>query len=326
MNKALITGVIGASLLLANVNAAEAEVWQSYTFSTGKTENGRMQAIAERVEEATDGEIRIHHTRGGGLPINGNDVQQAVAEDILQFGQAGGGAVSFVPIFGLSRIPGLYENGEEFAAAVDILEPYFDKDFGEKGVTVLCTFLFPQQTIFARQKVDSLEDLNGLRVRVTSPEQALIVEAVGGVPVTLVASDVPPALQQGAVDAVLTAGSGGGRIWADMLTHNYRVPINWSQGFVLVNQARFQALDEKTQAVVRKISEEECQGMTEGLLGAEAEVMKSLAAKGLIVTEARPEDLRRLREISSGIWEEYAAEIGDDGIAALAEIRDALDR
>src|SRR3546814_20817675 len=127
----------------------------------------------------------------------------------LQFGQAGGGAVSFVPIFGLSRIPGLYENGEEFAAAVDILEPYFDKDFGEKGVTVLCTFLFPQQTIFARQKVDSLEDLNGLRVRVTSPEQALIVEPAGGVPVTLVASDVPPALQQGASSEERRVGKGG---------------------------------------------------------------------------------------------------------------------
>jgi len=325
MARVWIAGVVGVGMLGLG-GTAGAETWQSYTFATGQTENTRMQAIAERVEEATGGEIEIHHTTGGGLPISGNDVQQAVAEDIIQFGQAGGGAVSFVPIFGLSRIPGLYENGEEFADAVELLRPYFDEDFAEKGVTVLCTFLYPQQTIFARQEVDELSDLDGLRVRVTSPEQALIIEALGGVPVTLVASDVPPALQQGAVDAVLTAGSGGGHIWADLLSHNYRVPINWSQGFVLVNQARFEALDDETQATIRQISEEECQGMTDGLLGGEAEVMAGLEEDGMVVTEARPDDLARLREISSSLWEDYAAEVGEDGIAALAEIRDMLGR
>lgn len=325
MSRLLIAGIIGAGML-SYAGDAGAEVWQSYSFSTGQSENFHMQAIAKRVEEATDGKIRIHHTQGGGLPISGNDVQQAIAEDIVQFGQAGGGAVSFVPIFGLSRIPGLYETSQEFATAVKLLEPYFDKDFGEKGVTVLCTFLFPQQTIFSRQEIASLDDLNGLRVRVTSPEQALIVKAEGGIPVTLVSSDVPPALQQGAVDAVLTAGSGGARIWADMLTHNYRVPINWSQGFVLVNQDRFKALDADTQASIRQISREECQGMTDDLLGSEAEVMEHLAAEGLVVTEARPEDLERLREVSSKLWEDYAARIGDDGVAALAEIRQALGR
>lgn len=320
-----ITGwVFGASLVALAGAAGAAETWQGYTYTTAVIENERLEAMAARITEATKGELTLRFTRGGGLPIGANDVQQAVAEDILQWGDAGGGAVSFVPIFGLSRLPGLYADGEQFSKAVEVLEPYLAAALEAKGVVHLCSHLYPQQSIFATYPIDSLDDLAGKRIRVGSPQQGAIIEALGGIPVNVATPEVPSALQQNAVDAVLTASAGGGRIWADLLTHNYHIPINWAQALVLVNKARFDALPAETQTLVRDIANEECATITQGSLGAEDEWVKKLGEGGITFAEPTEADLAKLREMSEPIWAKEVEAIGGDAAEALAKVREAL--
>jgi TRAP-type transport system periplasmic protein len=322
----LFTAGIASLALMALSDRAVAQNWHSYSYTTGALENERMEALASRISEATGGKLRIRFTRGGGMPISGNDVQQAVAEDILQMGDAGTGAVSMVPIYRLARLPGLFLSGEEFSRSMDVLRPYLEKAFTEKGVTYLCAHLYPEQSIFANRKVTSLKDIRGLGVRIGTAEQSPVVEAFGGIPVNLAPADVPPGLEKGAVSAVLTAAAGGGRIWSDLLKYNYRLPINYSSGLLIVNKARFDALDSNTQAIVRKISEEECQTITKGSLGAEDEWVKKLAEKGMVFTQPVSEDVELLRTITPKLWAEQAAQIGKDGVEALAKIRAALGR
>mgnify|MGYP001321733349 CR=1 FL=1 len=324
--KHVVVVVTATALGVLAADSAVAETWQGYAYTTGAWENERLTAMAETIGEITNGELQINYTRGGGLPINGNDIQQAIAEDILQFGIAGGGAVSFIPIYGISRLPGIYMNGEDFSTAAEVLTPYLEAAFAEKGVTLLCSHLYPEQSIFATVPVESLDDLAGLRVRVSSPEQGAIVEAVGAIPVTLVASDVPPALQQGAVDAVLTAAAGGGRLWADLLSYNYRMPVNWAQGMMIVNTARLEALSPEVQGQLRELANTECQTITEGSLGSEAEWVQTLSDGGMTMVEPTEEDLARLQELSAPIWESTVAPLGEAGAEAFAAVQDALSR
>ena len=69
----------------------------------------------------------------------------------------------------------------------------------------------------------------------------LLIRA-GAVPVTLGAPEVPSALDRGVVDGVLTANTGGGNTWKDLLKYNYRIGVNYFNSVVIANKDRFAKL------------------------------------------------------------------------------------
>ena len=119
------------------------------------------------------------------------------------------------------------------------MAPYLEKAFEKKGVIVLGQYLYPFQVGFSSKKLTSLADIKGQKIRVTSPEQGEFIKRLGGVPVTLGAPEVPSALDRGVVDGVLTASTGGGNVWKDLLKFNYRLGINYFNSVFIVNKERF---------------------------------------------------------------------------------------
>jgi len=60
-------------------------------------------------------------------------------------------------------------------------------------------------SILTRKPVNKLEDLKGLKIRVLAAQfQLEMIRRMGGSPIALSLADVMPALQQGAIDGVLT--------------------------------------------------------------------------------------------------------------------------
>ena len=100
-----------AGLALTMTTAAAETRWQGYTYQpkTGVPEYDYLPRIAKNVEKATDGQLVISVVPGGALPIKGNDVANAVADDLVQFAGATSGTVSLVPIYGMSRLPLLFK-------------------------------------------------------------------------------------------------------------------------------------------------------------------------------------------------------------------------
>ena len=84
-------------------------------------------------------------------------------------------------------------------------------------MSCLATYNYPLQVVWSRKPINSLADMKGQKLPVTSPEQAEYVKRLGGLPVTIGPSEVPSALDRGVVDGVFTASSGGGKIWRDLL-------------------------------------------------------------------------------------------------------------
>ena len=106
---------------------------------------------------------------------------------------------------------------------------------------------------FSSKKLISLADIKGQKIRVTSPEQSEFIRRLGGIPVTIGAPQVPSALDRGVVDGVLTASTGGGNIWKDLLKYNYRLGINYFNSVLIVNKERFAKLSPDIQGKVRRI-------------------------------------------------------------------------
>lgn len=323
-----LLAVLAASAVgCATVAAGAAEVWKAYTYNpSAAVAGGRgLLDIAKEIEKATNGELKIQVHLGGSLPIKTTDITQAVGDGIVQFA-ADGFYLGNVTIGGILRLPMLIASREEFAKAEQVLQPYLEEAFAERNCVILGQYLYPLQVAWANTELTKLADLKGKKMRVTSPEQAEFVKRYGGFPITLGAPEVPTSLQRGVVEGVFTASAGGGKLWADLLKYNYRLGPNFFSSVVIANKQAFAKLTPETQAKLRKVVADIVPGVTAQMKGEEDELTKKFAANGMVVTEARPEDIADAGKRMADFWDAWAKQHGPKHVEALAKVRAALGR
>jgi TRAP-type C4-dicarboxylate transport system substrate-binding protein len=179
---------------------------------------------------------------------------------------------------------------------------------------------------FSSKKLISLADIKGQKIRVTSPEQSEFIRRLGGIPVTIGAPQVPSALDRGVVDGVLTASTGGGNIWKDLLKYNYRLGINYFNSVLIVNSERFAKLSPDVQSKVRKIVGDNMPLITKAMADDEDDLTRKFADGGMTVTKEDPQDIEAGTKLIAPYWEEWARTQGPDAIAALKQVRTAIGR
>jgi TRAP-type C4-dicarboxylate transport system substrate-binding protein len=307
--------------------AQAAENWDLYIYNPVATVAAvkGMNVIIEQIEKETNGELKIRLHLGGSLPINTTNITPAVSDDVVQMGDDGY-FLGNVPIGGILRLPLLIRTRDEYAKAAAVVDPYLESAFGKKGLVVLGQYLYPFQVAYSRNKLTSLADFKGQKIRVTSPEQGEFIKRLGGVPVTLGAPEVPSALDRGVVDGVLTANTGGGNTWKDLLKFNYRLGINYFNSVVIANKDRFAKLPPDVQAKVRKIVKDNMPLITAAMENEEDNLSKKFAEGGMIVTQPTAQDQDEAARIIAAFWDEWAKSRGPDAAAAVKQVRAALGR
>lgn len=313
---------------LAGTQAATAaEKWNLYVYNPVATVSAvkGLVKVNEEIEKETGGALSIRLHLGGSLPINTTNITQAVSDDVVQMGDDGY-FLGNVPIGGVLRLPMLIQSAAEYQKAAAIMEPYLQKAFEKKGAIVLGQYLYPYQVAFSTKKLTSLADFKGQKIRVTSPEQGEFVKRLGGVPVTIGAPEVPSALDRGVVDGVLTASSGGGNIWKDMLKFNYRLGINYFNSVVIANKERFAKLPPDVQAKVQRIVRDNMPLITGAMEGEEESLTKKFADGGMTVTRESRADVEQGMKLVAAYWDEWAKAKGPEAVEALKKVRTALGR
>ena len=307
--------------------AAAAENWDLYIYNPGATVAAvkGLNVVIEQIDKETAGELTVRLHLGGSLPINTTTITQAVSDDVVQMGDDGY-FLGNVPIGGVLRLPMLIRTPEEYKKAAAIMAPYLEKAFEKKGVLVLGQYLYPFQVGFSSKKLTSLADIKGQKIRVTSPEQGEFIKRLGGIPVTLGAPEVPSALDRSVVDGVLTASTGGGNVWKDLLKFNYRLGINYFNSVVIVNKERFGKLSPEIQAKVRKIVDTNMPLITKAMEDEEESLTRKFAEGGMTVTPEQPADIDVGMKAISAYWDEWAKTKGPDAVNALKQVRAALGR
>jgi TRAP-type transport system periplasmic protein len=307
--------------------ATAAEKWDLYIYNAVSTVAAvkGLNTVIEQIDKETAGELTVRLHLGGSLPINTTTITQAVSDDVVQMGDDGY-FLGNVPIGGVLRLPLLIRTPEEYKKAAAIMAPYLEKAFDKKGIIVLGQYLYPFQVGFSSKKLTSLADIKGQKIRVTSPEQSEFIKRLGGVPVTIGAPEVPSALDRNVVDGVLTASTGGGNVWKDLLKFNYRLGINYFNSVVIVNKERFGKLTPGIQAKVRKIVDANMPLITKAMEDEEENLTKKFADGGMTITKEQPGDIDIGMKAISAYWDEWAKSKGPDAIAALKQVRAALGR
>jgi TRAP-type transport system periplasmic protein len=314
-------------LLAPGRPAVAAEKWDLYVYNavgTVAAVKGLDTTIAQ-IEKETGGELSIRLHLGGSLPINTTTITQAVSDDVVQMGDDGY-FLGNVPIGGVLRLPMLLRTLSDYDKAAAIMTPYLTRAFEKKGLVVLGQYLYPFQVAYSSKKLTSLADFKGQKIRVTSPEQGEFIKRLGGIPQTIGAPQVPSALDRGVVDGVLTANTGGGNIWKDLLKYNYRIGINYFNSVIIVNKERFEKLTPETQDKVRKIITANLPLITKAMQDEEEDLTRKFADGGMTITRESPEEIDAAVKVMAPYWEEWAKTQGPDAVAALKQVRAAIGR
>lgn len=308
------------------LSGVAAEKWNLYTYvSTSQIATGAaMQKIAKRISKETDGALKVRVHLGGSLPIKATNITQAVSQGGTVQIADDGFPYGNVPIAGILNLPMLLTNEQEYDKARKIMTPYIRKAFAKQGIELLGFYNYTLQVLWSTKKLTSFDDIKGARIRVTSPQQAAFIRAFGGTPVTLGTPEVAPALQRGVVDGAITSSTGGGSIWEDMLKSTYRLGPNFFTSYLIANKAAFDALTPGEQARVREVVQDVAASTTKTLREKEDTTTQRMADNGMVVTPARPEDVKEGRERLKSYWHKWAKDQGPKAEKALKQILAAI--
>ncbi len=305
---------------------AEAEEWNFYMHQSAPnfaTSRG-AQRFTEEIDKATNGELKVHLHLAGTLQINASNITQAVGDNVVQIGDDLFNSGN-VPVAGIPRLPMLVQSYDDFTKADAALKLYVEKGFGQKGVTLLASYTYPLQFMWGRKKIEALDDLKGLKMRVAQPEQGEFVRRFGGTSITMSAPEVPSALDRGVVDGIFTAGVGA-VLWKDLLKYGYQLIINVNNSYLIANTEAFNKLSPALQAKVRAVAADTARWNQETMQKEEADSVQTLTAMGYTFTTATPDDTARAVNAMKPYWDEWASSRGPDVIEALAKVRTALGR
>jgi TRAP-type C4-dicarboxylate transport system substrate-binding protein len=323
---AIITAAIALFQFLYVAGVATAEEWNFYMHQSAPnfaTSRG-AKMFTEEIEKATNGELKVRLHLAGTLQINASNITQAVGENVVQIGDDLFNSGN-IPVAGILRLPMLIQSYEDFAKADAVLKPYLVKAFGQKGSTVLASYTYPMQFVWGRKKLESLDDIKGMKLRVAQPEQGEFVRRFGGTSITMSAPEVPSALDRGVVDGIFTAGVGA-VLWKDLLKYGYILIINVNNSYFIANTQAYNKLSPDLQAKLRKVAEDAARWDQDTMKKEEVDSVQTLSAMGYTFTKAKPEEVTRAVEAMKPYWNEWAKSRGPEVVEALAKVRTALGR
>ncbi len=316
-----------AANLAATAAARAATTWEAYIYNPVATVPSvqAVQRFIDEVKAKTNGELMVTLHLGGSLPIKADGITAAVGDNVVQFGDDGF-ATGTIPLTGMLRLPMLLQSYDDLAKAMEIIRPHLEAAYAKRGIVMLGQYTYPFQVLWGKKKITSLADIKGLKLRVTSVEQGEFIRRFGGVPLTMGTPDVAAALDRGVVEGVLTASSGGGLTWHDLVKYRYAFPTSYVNSTFIVNKGAFDALSPATQKIVREAGDEQAKWAINDMERVEDKITAQFGKEGMILTNPTPDEIKLATEKLRPSWDEWAKAKGPEATAVLAKIRAAVGR
>ncbi|MCF7934744.1 MAG: TRAP transporter substrate-binding protein [Synergistales bacterium] len=300
----LVVGLLAGSAFAAtrwNVNS----VWPTNNHHTQG-----LEQYASMVEEATDGELELVVQAGGALGFKGPELLKVVRDGIVPMSDMlVSGVQGDERIFGIVTLPFLVHSFEEGRLLNEIARPYFDKACEEKwNQKILYIAPWPAAGLWTKEKVTSLEDMEGLKTRTYDKNGALVMEAVGATPHPLPFSEVYSSLATGLIDSVLTSTPTAvdAKFW-EVLKYFDRINVTMATDMVTVNLRAFNNLDPELQEVLVEKGKE----MEEIMWSKVAELDKEKEAicneHGIVSVPISEEFMNNLTDVTADIRDEWLA-------------------
>lgn len=253
---------LAATAALATGLGAAAQAQETWTMTSTWPSSLELiefdRHFVDLVNKLAGDELTIDFYEGGSL-VPAGEVFGAVQSGTVQAGADwpgywAGRDAAFTP---LATTPALF-NAVDYVNWIQEWggQEFYDKTYGEHGMVYLPYGVTNNESGFHTNKsMTTLEDLQGMRLRVSGNEQGRILERLGGSQVSMAGGEVYQALERGVID--------GGEFstpnvdWSagfQQVTTHWSTP-GWHQSAsvfgVMINQQAWDALSEETQEKVR---------------------------------------------------------------------------
>jgi TRAP-type C4-dicarboxylate transport system substrate-binding protein len=205
--------VIGYFSNLAQTNLVEKPF---YTKQLEKDSGGQVTVDYNNLDVLGINDYQIlHMTQLGVTDFATTDISKMAGED---------------PVFEGCDLAGITDTIEMARKACDAWRPIMAAHMKNKFQTRLMSLAPNPPIIFwCRNKISSIRDLKGKKVRVFNKTQADFVSAVGGETITMPFPSVVPALQRGVVDCALTGSLSGNMAgWPEVSKYLLPLTVGWS--------------------------------------------------------------------------------------------------
>src|SRR5262245_14996854 len=289
----------GAAALAVGAGGARAQVkWDlSTVWPDGNFHTQNAKRFAEEVKKATGGTVDITVKAGGQLGFKGPEHLRAVRDglvpmaDVLNIQQIGD-----EPMMGTESIPFLVGTPDELKVLHKFLRPEYEKIAAKNNQKILYMVPWPTQYLHLKVKVDTLDGLKNIKIRVPDKNAQDMVAAVGMAPVLIPWGETIPALASGAVSGVSTSAVSGvdGKFW-EFLKYIYPTNHTWSCQIVTVNLDSWGKLKPDQQKAIEELGKKVEPEFWAASLKADEDSLKRLKEGGMEVVpvpEAMMKDFR----------------------------------
>jgi TRAP-type C4-dicarboxylate transport system substrate-binding protein len=250
LRTALLTSAI---VLVASTAMAQNSLRVAGNFSQNQKHVDIERAFFDSLSERSSVPVTVNYN-----PMDVVGVQAADAFRMLRSGTFDvmsvqiGMASRDDPFFEGIDLIGVSTDMETLREVVDTYREAFDARLQERfNAKVLTLWPFGPQVFFCNTPIESLADLQGLRIRSFTPSMSAMIEHFGATPVTLQFSEVYPALQRGVVSCGVTSPTSANTgNWPEVTTHLLPLAVSGSVQGHFVNLDAWNRFSEDEQAAL----------------------------------------------------------------------------
>ena len=257
LTKTLIALSITSTLMASHVYADTSVRVLTQVLPTAKQYPNEEAAITTL--KSSDADFSVSYNNYEGLGLSTADGLRLVSDnafDIVSV-QIGTAARDDAFFEGLDLI-GVSPDMDSLRVAVDAYRDVFDERLQSRfGAKVLALWPFGPQVFYCNADINSVTDLQGLKVRSFTPSMSALLSSLGATPVTLNFGEVYPALQRGVADCGVTSPtSGNSAAWPEVTTHLLPLSVSGSVQGIFVNLKWWDSLSDNQRSVITKTYKE----------------------------------------------------------------------
>ena len=204
---------------------------------------------------ASDGDLTANLTTHDQMGVAGSDVYSMLSQGLYDVGMTVVDyTVADAPELEALDLPMLsldVATARELAdASFSIADMGMQKRYNSK---VLAIVPYPQQVVFCRNEVASIEDLAGLKIRASGRSTLEFLEAAGAQSLNIAFNEVPGALDRGVIDCAVTGSmSGYSAAVYEMANYLFALPVGgWDFVVTAMNLDSWNNLTEAQQQTLQ---------------------------------------------------------------------------
>lgn len=271
------------------------------------------KAFAEKVEELSDGRIKIEVYTGGQLGDETTTIEQTQV-GIIDIGRANAGPLTqFADSLGVFSFPFLFEDREHMRAALDSsLRDTLFADLQESDLVGLAFYDAGARSFYSTDPIEDVADLKGKKIRVMQND--ILISAfkkLGTSPTPLAASEVYSALQMGVIEG------GENNVSTYVADGHYEVAKNFTlsehlriPGVLFMSKSSWDQLSAEDQKLIQQAAIDSETVQLEEYDKFSQKAMDTVKEAGNNVIELSDEERTAFRENVQSLYDEYDSTYG----------------